>query len=55
MIAKKTISTFDREMKNARFKKEFDKQYKQLLLSDSSIAIKEKNSKKHQLHFTHSH
>ncbi len=39
--AKKTLSTFEREMKNAKFKKAFDKSYKEFLLSELLIAIME--------------
>lgn len=42
---KKTISTFDREMKNARFKKAFDKRYKEFLLSELLIVMMEENDK----------
>lgn len=41
--AKKTMSTFEREMKNARFKKDFDKSYKEFLLSELLIAFMEKD------------
>lgn len=40
---KNTGSTFEREMKNSRFKKSFDKHYKEFLLSELLIAIMEKN------------
>ena len=40
---KKTMSTYEREMKNARFKKAFDKSYKKFLLSELLIAIMEKD------------
>lgn len=39
--AKKVLSTFEREMKNAKFKKAFDKSYKEFLLSELLIAIME--------------
>jgi DNA-binding Xre family transcriptional regulator len=38
---KKSLSTFEREMKNAKFKKAFDKSYKEFLLSELLIAIME--------------
>ena len=40
-MSKKSISTFEREMKNAKFKKSFEKSYKELLLSELLIAIME--------------
>jgi len=40
---KKTISTYEREMKNARFKKAFEKSYKEFLLSELLIAIMEED------------
>jgi DNA-binding Xre family transcriptional regulator len=36
---KSTMSTFEREMKNSRFKKDFDKIYKEFLLSELLVAI----------------
>lgn len=42
---KKAMSTFEREMKNAKFKKAFDKSYKEFLLSELLIAIMEKDDK----------
>ncbi len=36
---KNTMSTFEREMKNSRFKKAFDKSYKEFLLSELLVAI----------------
>jgi DNA-binding Xre family transcriptional regulator len=36
---KKAISTFEREMKNTKFKKAFDKSYKEFLLSELFVAI----------------
>lgn len=39
--SKKTLSTFEREMKNAKFKKAFDKSYKDFLLSELLIALME--------------
>lgn len=41
--AKKVSSTFEREMKNAKCKKAFDKSYKEFLLSELLIAIMEKD------------
>ncbi len=43
--AKKVMSTYEREMKNAKFKKAFDKSYKEFLLSELLIAIMEKDEK----------
>ena len=40
---KKVLSTFEREMKNAKFKKAFDKSYKEFLLSELLIALMEKD------------
>ena len=40
---KKTLSTFESEMKNPRFKKAFEKQYKEFLLSELLIAIMEED------------
>ena len=37
----KPLSTFDRKMKNAKFKKAFEKGYKDLLFSELMIAIME--------------
>ncbi len=45
IMSKKTISTFDREMKNAKFKKAFEKNYKELLLSELLIAMMENDEK----------
>jgi tRNA 2-selenouridine synthase SelU len=42
---KKIMSTYQREMKNAKFKKAFDQSYKEFLLSESLIAIIEKDEK----------
>lgn len=41
--SKKTLSTFEREMKNAAFKKAFDKSYKEFLLSELFISIMEED------------
>lgn len=40
-MKKKQLLTFEREMKNSRFKKAFDKSYKEFLLSELLIAIME--------------
>lgn len=40
---KKSMSTFEREMKNTRFKKAFEKGYKEFLLSELLIAIMEED------------
>jgi DNA-binding Xre family transcriptional regulator len=44
-MSKKSISTFEREMKNAKFKKAFEQSYKELLLSELLIAIMEEDEK----------
>lgn len=41
----KKISTFDREMKNAKFKKIFEKSYKEFLLSELLLAMMEQSNK----------
>jgi len=41
----KKLSTFERMMKDASFKKEFNKQYKEFLLSELVIALMENDSK----------
>ena len=41
----KTLSTFERKMKNTRFKKAFDKSYKKFLLSELSLDSTEKEKK----------
>lgn len=38
---KRAMSTYEREMKNARFKKAFEKNYKEFILSELLIAIME--------------
>lgn len=43
--AKKTISTYEREMENDKFKKAFNQRYKEFLLSELLIAIMEKDDK----------
>ena len=40
---KKIMSTYECEMKNVRFKKAFDKSYKEFLLSELLISIMEKD------------
>lgn len=40
---KKVLSTFEREMKNTKFKKAFDKSYKEFLLSELLISIMEED------------
>jgi DNA-binding Xre family transcriptional regulator len=42
-MTKKALSTFEREMKNAKLKKAFDKSYKNFLLSELLIAIMEED------------
>lgn len=42
---KKPLSTFEREMKNPRFKKAFDKRYQEFLLSELLSAFMEKGEK----------
>jgi len=44
-MSKKNISTFEREMKNVKFKKAFEKSYKELLLSEWLIARMEHDEK----------
>jgi hypothetical protein len=44
-MPKKAMSTFEREMKNPRFKKAFEKRYQELLLSELLIAIMEDDEK----------
>lgn len=44
-MTKKALSTFEREMKQPRFKKAFEKCYQELLLSELLIALMEKNDK----------
>ena len=41
----KKISTFEREMKNASFRKKFEKEYKEFLLSEIIIALMENDNK----------
>jgi len=42
-MTKKILSTFEREMKSTRFKKIFDKSYKNFLLSELLIAAMEED------------
>jgi len=42
-MIKKALSTYEREMKNKRFKKAFDKSYKEFLLSELLIAMMEED------------
>jgi hypothetical protein len=42
---KKAISTFEREMKDNKFKKAFDKSYKEFLLPELLIAIMDEDDK----------
>jgi hypothetical protein len=44
--SKKVTSTFDREMKNAKFKKAFDKSYEEFSLSEALLEMMEENKKK---------
>jgi hypothetical protein len=44
-MSKKVNSTFDREMKNSKFKKIFNEEYNNLILSEFLIAIMEEDSK----------
>ena len=44
-MTKKVLSTYAREMKNARFRKAFEKSYKELLLSELLVAIMENDEK----------
>lgn len=41
----KTPSTFDKEMKNTSFRKKFDKEYKEFLLSEIINALMENDKK----------
>ncbi len=38
-MSKKSISTYEREIKKTAFKKAFDKSYKELLLSELLVAL----------------
>jgi hypothetical protein len=42
---RKTLSTFEREMKKPKIKKAFEKSYKEFLLSEFLIAIMDKDEK----------
>ena len=44
-MTKKILSTYEREMKNARFRKAFEKSYKELLLSELLITLMEEDEK----------
>lgn len=44
-MSKKEISTFEREMRNPKFKKAFDKSYRELLLSELLISLMENDDK----------
>lgn len=43
IMTKKILSTYEREVKNTRFKRAFDKSYKEFLLSELLIAIMEED------------
>lgn len=45
MTTSKQLSTFDREMKNAHFRKKFEKEYKEFLLSEIISALMENDRK----------
>jgi len=45
IMSKKSVTTFEREMKNVNFKKSFEKSYKELLLSELLIAMMEQDEK----------
>lgn len=44
-MSKKNLSTFEREMQNSSFKKTFEKEYKEFLLSELINALMETDSK----------
>ncbi len=44
-MVKKILSTFDREMKNAAFRKKFEKEYKDFLLSEVILTLMENDNK----------
>lgn len=44
-MTKKPLSTFNREMKNVAFRKKFEKEYKEFLLSEIISALMENDSK----------
>ena len=44
-MTNKTMSTFEREMKNASFRKKFETEYKEFLLSEIISALMENDSK----------
>lgn len=43
IMSKKALSTYEREMKNEKFKKAFNKSYKEFLLSELLIAVMEED------------
>lgn len=43
-MSEKKMSTFEREMKNAKFKRNFDKSYKKFLLSEAVLMITQDKS-----------
>lgn len=45
IIMTKPLSTFERKMKNAKFKKAYQKSYKELLFSELMIAVMEQDEK----------
>lgn len=44
-MAKKMLSTFEREMKNSAFKKAFESSYRELLLSELLVVLMERDHK----------
>ncbi len=44
-MTKKILSTFDREVKNASFRKKFEKEYKDFLLSEVILTLMENDNK----------
>jgi hypothetical protein len=42
---KKKLSTFDKEMENPQFRKHFEKEYKDFLLSETLIALMKSDHK----------
>lgn len=44
-MARKKISTFDREMRNPKFKKVFYEGYKNFLISELNISLNERDNK----------
>jgi hypothetical protein len=43
-MANKQVSTFDREMENVTFRKKFDKEYREFLLSEIIAALMENDN-----------